>query len=330
MPVHAVKERLAQDVALWQADGLISEETGRLLRERYDTPGFGLGTLVRYLGIVGGLFAVLGLLGLLAAAAGSELFGSLLTALLALAFLWAGVRLSQDPKGRYPHSAKVVLLLGLLSLGGALFILLDELLQSDSEVLLVGGLLWLPVPFALAYRFRNTFALILGLLALFHWVGSWTSMWGRSSYVIFIDEPLLMAGAALVAVGVGVYHELRLRERTLRFYQAYQVLGLIYLDLSLLILTIDSSSRSATGVFILLLTVASVGQIVLGARLANPIFTGFGVTSLAINLFTRYHELMWDRLEAGVYFLLGGALLFGFGVAAESLARRWGQREEPT
>jgi hypothetical protein len=329
MPARVVKERLAQDVALWQAEGLISEETGRLLRERYDTPGFGLATLVRYLGITGGLFAVLGLLGLLAAVAGSELVGALLTAALALAFLWAGVRLSQDPKGRYPHSAKVVLLLGLLSLGGALFILLDELIQSDSEVLLMGGLLWLPVPFALAYRFRNTFALILGLLVFFHWVGSWTAMGGRSSYVIAIEMPLLMAVAALAAIGVGTYHELRLQERTLRFYQAYQVLGLIYLDLSLLILTFSTRSESAAVFFILLLTGASLGQIVLGARLANPLFTGFGVTSLALNLFTRYHELMWDRLERGLYFLLGGALLFGFGVAAESLARRWGHPEGP-
>ncbi len=38
MPSRAVKEKLAQDVALWQADGLISPETCATLRSRYDVP----------------------------------------------------------------------------------------------------------------------------------------------------------------------------------------------------------------------------------------------------------------------------------------------------
>ena len=50
--------------------------------------------------------------------------------------------------------------------------------------------------------------------------------------------------------------------------------------------------------------------------------TGFGVTALAVNLFTRYFERFWDAMGKGYFFLLGGALLFLFGLGYERVARR--------
>ena len=63
MTGRAVKERLAQDVALWQADGLVSPEAGSALRARFDVAGLGLAQAARYLGVVGALVAGFGLLG---------------------------------------------------------------------------------------------------------------------------------------------------------------------------------------------------------------------------------------------------------------------------
>jgi hypothetical protein len=163
MPSRAVRERLAQDVALWQADGLISAETAGLLRQRYDVPGFGFGTLVRYLAIGAGVLIVFGLLGFLAAVAGSAV--------------------------------------------------------------VVFALLFLPVAFALAYRYSLTFLLVLALIALFHWIGSWTAMISRSTYAISVQEPRVMAVAALLAILVGVGHE-GVSWRWPRFHHAWRMVGL--------------------------------------------------------------------------------------------------------
>jgi uncharacterized membrane protein len=62
--------------------------------------------------------------------------------------------------------------------------------------------------------------------------------------------------------------------------------------------------------------------VVLGAAEKSAVLVGFGVTALAVNLFTQYFEHGWDRLGRGLFFLLGGALLFAFGAAYERLARR--------
>ena len=130
-----------------------------------------------------------------------------------------------------------------------------------------------------------------------------------------------MSVAALLAVGAGVWHEIYLRERTGRFYQAYEALGLAYLNLSLLILSIFPEGGSQLP-WVLAFAAAGIAQIVAGARLHNGLFTGFGVTALAVNLYTRYFEYFWERTHKGVFFLVGGVSLLGAGLACEILLKR--------
>ncbi len=72
---------------------------------------------------------------------------------------------------------------------------------------------------------------------------------------------------------------------------------------------------------------AAIMQIVAGARLHNPLLTGFGVTALGINLYTRYFENFWSRMDAGVFFVLGGSALFAAGLLCEVLLRK--QQKKP-
>lgn len=327
MAGRAVRERLAQDVGTWLTDGLISEATHGLLRERYAARGFGFAQAIKYLGISGGMLAFFGLLGLVGALAQSEGFAAFLLLAVGAGLTGAGLVLSMDARGRYGTSSKVVLLLGVVTATLGVGVALNSLELRSDQVALAVGALALPVVGYLAYRFRNLFLLILGLLGLFHWVGSWTSMFGRSGYGVEIQDPRLMCLAALAAIALGIFHERRLRPRTGRFYLAYQAVGLVYLNLSLLILTIDTGYRAerwgASPLFwMALFAAASLGQLVAGARLHNGLFTGFGVTTLCLNLYTRFFEHYWDGMHAGTFFLVGGGALFVAGAACEVLLGR--------
>lgn len=322
MPARAVKERLAQDVGLWQADGVVSQRTADVLRQRYDAPGFGWGTLVRYLGIGGGILALFGILGLVGALAGSVLFGALLLGGVAAGFLYLGVRMTSDPLARSPHASKIILTLGMTLLAAACSLLVTAVHVDGAAAVVTVGAMVLPVGFALAYWRSITFLLVLGLIGLFHWIGSWTSMLDRSTYAVEIQDPRVMAVAALLAVGVGLVHERQPYSRWPRFHHAYEAVGLTYLNLSLLILSIAHPRTAAA--WVLVLTLAAVGQIVAGARLQNGLLTGFGVTAFAVDLFTRFHERFWSALDKGTFFFLGGLLLFAFGVGLEVLLRAFG------
>jgi len=323
----SVSERLVRDIGVWQADGLISAPAAAVLRERYNLPGFGIGQVLRYLGIIGLIFVVFGIFGLMAAASASEVFSGSVLALVAAAFLAAGVRLAVDKLGRYRWSSRMILALGALMLASAAGLLLHGSGLEDSRLVFALGLLLIPAIGALAYVYRITFLLIVALLGFFHWVGSWETMWGRSTYAPQVQDPKLMALAALAAIGVGLWHERALREQTGRFFAAYESLGLVYLNLSLLILSIDRLVVSGSPfMWVLLLTGVTLIEMVAGAGLQNRLILGFGVTFAFINGFTRFYEHFWDSMTKGLFFLAAGLLTLAAGAACEVLLGR--MREE--
>ncbi len=165
---------------------------------------------------------------------------------------------------------------------------------------------------------------MLGLLGLFHWVGSWSAMAGRSTYELDVQDPKLMAAVSLAAFFFGLWHEHALPSRG-RFSLAYQAVSLFYLNTSLLILSIDTpwSERASSALpWVLLLTVVALAQLVAGARLHNGRLLGFGVTFTFINGFTRYAETFWSATGKGTFFLVGGVLVFAAGAALELVLRR--------
>jgi len=315
---ESVNERLLRDIALWQADGLISRGTAAALRERYGLARFGLGQVLRYLGIVGLIFLVCGILGLVAAFAGSPAVGAVLLLAVGTGFGAAGVVSSRDRLGRYRWSSKVALTLGAILVTVGVGLLLDSLGVTGSSQMFIGGWLVLPALVFLAYRFHIAFLLVIALIEFFHWIGSWTTMWGRSTYVFDVQDPRLMCVAALAVIGVGLWHEHELADETGRFYAAYESLGLVYLNMSLLILSIEDK---AALFWVVVLTAAALGEVVLGARMKNRLMVGFGVTFLFIDGFTRFYETFWVAWEKAIFFLVIGLVTFAAGAGCELLLR---------
>jgi hypothetical protein len=327
MASRAVRERLAQDIGLWLADGLVSKEAHDVLAERYGARAFGLANIIKSFGIAGGTLALFGLLGLVAAMARSKGVAALLLLAAGVCLTAFGIQLATNKVGRHALSSKVLLMLGVVMAAGGAGVGLDAAgVKGAQGVFCTGILVIFPMAF-LAYRFKNTFLMVITLLLFFHWVGSWSSMVGRSTYEFDVQDPRLMTGAALAALIAGIYHERRLREQTGRFYLAYETFGLIYLNMSLLILTIGwHQTWSETRAWIVVWALAGILQIVAGARLHSQLLTGFGVTALAVNLYTRYFESYWSRMDAGLFFMLGGSALFLAGLLCEVLLRKQQKR----
>jgi uncharacterized membrane protein len=322
VPSLDVKQRLAGDVALWQADGIIDAETRARLQARYDAPGFGLASAIKYLGIAGGMLAGFGLLGLVAALSGSAGFAAALLAGVGAFLTWGGIRLGRDARARYVHSSRIVLALGVVMWACGAGVAANAAHLDEVVTTFVVGLAVVPLALVLAYRERNGFLLLLATLALFHWVGAWNGMIGRSTYATEIDDPRVMAAVALGVYGLGVWHERF--DRLPGFHLVYQATALVYLDLSLLILSIYPSATA--GPYIALLTVAALAQIVWGARRKSSLAMGFGVTALGVDLFTRYFERMWSEMGKGLFLVVGGVLLVAFGAAVERSYRAWADR----
>jgi hypothetical protein len=296
-------------------------DTAALLRERWNQPRSGLATTIKYIGLFGAVLAGFGLFGMALALTHSFGFAGIMSMGAGFLGLHGGLRLWGDPLARYAMSCNVVIALGVLCFVMGLGLLCAALDVSLATGVVVTGALSLPIVFGLAYRYRNAFLLTLGLLGVFHWIGAWQRMLGRSVYAFAVSEPRAMACAALAAVAVGLWHVRTHVDQGPRFHLCYEVLGLVYFNQSLLICTIHTRSTDAL-FYILVWAAAGVAQLVMGARLQRPLYTAFGVTVLAVNLYTRFYERFWDALDAGIFFLLGGLSLFAAGALCEWRQRR--------
>ena len=208
----------------------------------------------------------------------------------------------------------------MLFYGGSLGLIANFAGMSEQSTLIIMGLLWIVPAFFISYYFVNNFILVVTVLLSFHWFGSWHRMFGRSTYAFSVQDPKAMIVFALIICAVGIGHDLFFNETYKRFYKVYVSISLLYFNNSLLILSIFDKDHQL--VYVIAGFLASLGQIIVGSRLQRNVFTGFGVTFFGIHLFTRYHEIFWDTLHKGVFFLTAGLLLLAIGILCEWINRK--------
>ncbi len=135
---------------------------------------------------------------------------------------------------------------------------------------------------------------------------------------------LVLAGAV---VALGVWHErhveAHLLPRHAGFGLQFMVWGLLYHNLSTWILSLENRrDDDAHMAFVALAVASGVVQLVLGARLRSALFTGFGVVFLAIQLYTQMFDLLWEKVDGGLFLMACGAVGMGMGFVTSGMAAR--------
>jgi len=175
--------------------------------------------------------------------------------------------------------------------------------------------------FFTAYRYGLRWPLTLGVLLAFHGLGNMHGYGGHGSYFLGIQGERLTFIVALTSIVFGLWHENTLENdinrREVGFGQVYIVFGLLYANLSLWFLSLPHGQLAA----VLIFSAACVAQIILGGKLHDGRFIGFGVVFLSINIYTRMFENFWDELSKGAFFLISGALALVIGIGLEQRAK---------
>jgi len=316
------RDVLTHEVIHWHQQGLIDRALLENLLPRYETQGRFLAALLKWLGLLALFQLGLAVLAFIALMTESALVAAVLLGGVSAGLGYFGIQMATDPQQRYSFTGSVLITASLAAVFGVL-VLLHIATGGEGEDQAIPILLLLTSALAAltAYRYHLRWPLLLALLLFFHGVGAWHAYGGRGAYFAHIQDERLMAVVALAAAVLGVWHERWLESGPLRrctgFGALYLIFGLLYLNLSLWFLTLFGEPLG----WVLVFTAAGIAQIVIGAWLHDARFTGFGIVFLAINLYTRFFEHFWDRLSAGVFFLLAGALAMALGFACE----RWGR-----
>ncbi|WDG78626.1 hypothetical protein PUP68_14765 [Pseudomonas chlororaphis] len=321
------QQMLLHEIADWRHRGLIDAEAQQRLGALYERPEHRLSTVLQWLGIGAVLLigmAVLGGVGLLAE---SVLVGAVLFFAAGVGLWLIGARLARDPARRMPVTGVAILTIGLILMGASLLLGSSDSAANDFGNLPLALLVTAALSIATAYGYRLRWPLLLGLLCVFHGLGSWERYGGSGTYYFGIQDPRSMAVIAALTALLGLWHQ-HAEDRALRrfsgFGRLYVIFGLLYFNCSLWFLSLEDPYRQ-TLTWTLLFTLGAIAQLVLGAGFKHPSFTGFGVVFLGIDLYTRFYECAWEHLSAALFFAVAGAVGMLLGWLFERTALRAGE-----
>jgi hypothetical protein len=193
----------------------------------------------------------------------------------------------------------------------SLLLLLSFLVYAVLGIVLESNLIW-----------------VFALASLGGWMGTETgyvSGWG--AYYLGMNYPLrfVLFGALLTGCALTLEHH----SIAARFYRSTLVMGLLYLFISLWIMSIfgnygdlhawERVKQIELFHWSILFAAVAGWAIYHGLRHDNDITKGFGVTFLGINLYTRFFELFWDNLHKAVFFALLAVSFWYIGSKAETI-----------
>ena len=321
----AVATKLINEVADWGHAGLIDTSLLETLNRRYDSDMTMGRVLLRWLGFIAVFLLGMSVLGFVGMALGEAMMyiAPLLLAGLAATAWKFGVQMATDPTQRFATSGAVLVTFSFF-LGFAALAMAYAVGGGDGWRYATPVLMCMVAAAAIftAYRYSLRWPLLLAVLLIFHAVGNRHGYWGHGAYFMGIRDEWLMLMVAVSAVAFGNWHERRYEadedHRHIGFGHIYLIIGLLYANLSLWFLSIPG--REVGLVF--LFAVAGVLQLVLGARLHDSRFTGFGIVFLSINIYTRMFEGFWDELSKGTFFLIAGVVAMVAGGLFEARAKK--------
>ncbi|MBI9091740.1 MAG: DUF2157 domain-containing protein [Desulfobacterium sp.] len=337
MKLSRKKAKIAQDLlGQWVSEGVISTPEAERLNRSYEVVPFDWKRLARYSFWIAVISVIISISSLLADEALVAFLLSLFNAppmarciffgLLAWGLFFLGIFKRRKRPERI-FTVESIFFLGVVATGAAVAFLGESLASESghfSLLILVATLVYAVLGVFLDSRLIWVFA----LLSFGGWLGAETgyaSGWG--AYYLGMNYPMrfvLLGGVLLVAA-----LEFKRRPRVAAFYASTRSMGLLYLFISLWIMSIfgnygdmDQWERIRQYELFhwsIIFAGASLGAIYIGLRYDEGAFRGFGLVFLFINLYTRFFEYFWDSVHKAVFFAVMAASFWYIGSRAEAI-----------
>jgi hypothetical protein len=333
-------------IANWQQSKLLDEGLAAALDRDIEVANFDWGRLAKYCFWISIICIVIAVAAVLADQYLRELLRRIFEASysvkclaltgLSCAIFGLGVRFRRRHPDRI-FSNEAVFFFGVLTTAGAVY-QFGQVIHAVNQHYSLLILLSCVIYGVLGLGLRSTLIWLFALVSLGSWLGAETgyeSGWG--AYFLGMNYPVRFAvlGAFLTAAGLAIEGVVRFE----RFYRTTLVMGLLYLFVSLWLMSIfgnygDMDSwHQAKHVELfqwsVLFAAAACAAIYHGLRYDNAITKGFGLTFLFINLYTRYFEYFWDMTHKAIFFAILGVSFWILGRKAEAIWNLGREAEAP-
>lgn len=327
---------LDQAIRQWQEKQLIDNQQANQLKASYISTGFDWHGLAFYAFLFAIACIIIAVIALLAdkwlmqffesIVDAPDIYKSLFFAVASAVLFYAGLRRRKSSPQKI-YSNEALFLFGIMSTAtslGYLGIVLDRGDNHFSLVILAATFIYA----VLGLWFPSKLVWIFAIVSLGAWFGTETGyVTGWSDYFMGMNYPLrfIFFGLALTLASF----LLKLHPSTKPFFNITYFLGLLYLFISLWLLSIfgnygDLESWYAVRQielisWALLMAGVSVASILFGLKFDNDVAREMGVAFLFVNIYTRYFEYGWNNLHTTVFFAILALSFWLIGKKAEKI-----------
>lgn len=329
-------EFLNRTIKVWEADRLIDGEMAQKLRESYEVKGFDWMRLAKYsfwvaLVCGGASFcylivndAVINLMKNLYYT--PDVIISILSGIAAAILFILGRRLEKRNPERV-FSNEAVVFTGILFTASCIAYL-GKTFDNGSGHYSLLFLLSVFVYGFLGWKLQSRLIWLFSLISLGSWFGTETGYQTRwADYFLGMNYPLRFVafGALLVAA----YHLLKKKEWFARFTELTYVVGLLYLFLSLWMLSIFGNlgnldtwwrvKQISLFYWGIISAVVAGGFLFYGLKTKDVVAREFGITFLLIFIYTKYFEYFWEHTNKTLFFAILAGSFWLIGRKAEKI-----------
>ncbi|MGC8770190.1 MAG: DUF2157 domain-containing protein [Brevinematia bacterium] len=327
------KQIILKELKKWLDDELIDQEIYSKLSSQYNVGQWDFAVIIRGCLVIGSIVLGVGIISLLTLILESLYFlAFILTILFILSFVF-GVMLTEKKWKIYlPKTGNAIIVVACLILCADIFTIAKIIFPQGgnwSILLLINSIIY----FFIAYIRKNRVVLVLALIFIASWFGAQTgyvSDWGF--YFFGMSYPMRFAVVSPILILIGYLHKKILPEVYFNFSKVYYVMGALYTNLSLWILSIIGNSdrilSSSENYHLELLFYSIIWLMfniiifIIGAKYKNKIFTGFAIVFVILNLYTRYFEYFWDKFDKSLFFIILGSITITIGIFLEKKLKK--------
>jgi len=320
---------ILKELEEWYKQDMIEESLFNRLSSMYQGDEWDFTTIIKWALVIGAIMIGVGLISFFALLFNSTLLGILTLSALCLLLYYFGFKLRErNFKYYFPKTGNALISISTLLLGADIFainkFLFNEVIHWTILIALIST-----IYLFIAYFKENTLVLIFSLLGFAAWIGAETgylSGWG--AYYLGLNYPMRFALISPFIILIGYFHKKIDLSITESFAKTYYSFGLLFLNLSLWILSIYgyqenitiwsfSSNNIELLLFSVLWLLVNVVIFIIGVRFKDRMFVGYSITFIILNLYTRYFEYFWDKMYKSLFFIILGGISVAIGLYFE-------------
>ncbi|RAK10245.1 putative membrane protein [Halanaerobium saccharolyticum] len=318
---------ILKEIEEWYNQDIIEENLYIRLSSMYQKNEWDLTTIIKWTLVIGAVMVSLGLISFIALIVQSEIFSVIILSALCLSGYYYGFKLKRrDFKYYFPKTGDALIAISCLILAADIFMInqfiFNQFIQGPTMIGLI-SIIYLFI----AYFKQNNLVLVFSLLGFATWFGAETgyiSGWGV--YFLGLNYPMRFALISPMIILIGYFHKklnFSIPESFIRIYYSF---GLLFLNLSLWILSIFGNQGSLDNwgnntellFFSILWGIVNVIIFLIGSKFKDKMFVGYAITFIILNLYTRYFEYFWDEIYKSLFFIVLGGMSIIIGLYFEN------------